>query len=332
MNTLAEYRKLTTDKVLVGVLDTIVKESPIMARLPWKNFEGNSLKFNIEKAMAGVSYYTVGDVWAEGANAWAQGSVSLTTMGGDVDTDKFAIKTKGDINDVRAINIEGKAKAMAHQFDKDFAYGKCYTGGSALVFPGLLYWIGNYENADLNTTDLDAINNEQVVANNAISAVLSLTKMDELIDAIKPGVADCLIMDRRTRRYLNYLARTTSSSPIRIAQDEFGKFIALYNEIPVLVNDFMQDNMPNNSSSVLTLVGAYDYDKARVADYDNSVILAVRFSESDGVCGVQNGAMEHEDLGELETKRAYRNRFAWDLSVVMLGKKCAAVLTGVIDA
>jgi len=332
MNTLAEYQKLTNDKVLAGVFDTIVKESPIMARLPWKEFEGNSLKFNIEKAMAGVTYYTVGDTWVESANTWAQGSVSLTTMGGDVDTDKFAIKTKGDIDDVKAINIKGKAKALAHQFDKDFPYGKCYTGGSDKVFPGLLYWIGNYENTDLNTTDLDAINNDQVIANDATSAVLSLDKIDELIDAVKPGKADCLIMDRRTRRYLSHLSRTTASSPIRFGQDEFGKFVAMYNEIPVLVNDFMQDNLPNNSFSVLTLVGAYDYDKARVTDYDNSVILAVRFSESDGVCGVQNGPMEHEDLGELETKRAYRNRFAWDLSLVMLGKKCAAVLTGVIDA
>ena len=333
MNTLAQYQYLTTDKVLAGVLDTIVKESPILARLPWKDHKGNSLKFNIEDTMATVSYYEVGDTWVESANTWAQGSVSLTTMGGDVDTDKFAIKTKGDINDVRAVNITGKAKAMAHEFEENFVYGQTTDESISKEFKGLLLWIANYETTALSVTDLDGADgqNDQVIANDAISGVLDLTKMDQLIDAIRPGKPDMLMMDRRTRRYLNYLARTSSSSPIRVAQDEFGKFIALYNEIPIIVNDFMKDNKPNNSSSVLN-IATYDFDKTRAADYDNSVVLAMRLSDTDGVCGIQNGAMDHEDIGELETKRAYRNRFAWDLAVVMLGKKCAAVLTGVTDA
>lgn len=332
MNTLTQYQYLTNDKVLAGVLDTIVKESPILARLPFKDHTGNALKFNIENAMATVNYYAVGDTWVESANTWAQGSVSLTTMGGDVDTDKFSIKTKGDINDVRAVNITGKAKAMAHEFDRCFLYGQTTSTGSSKEFKGLLEWIANYEDTDLDTEDLDGLVNDQVIANDATHAVLSLLKMDELIDAIRPGKPDCLMMDRRIRRYLNSLARTTASSPIRVAQDEFGKFIALYNEIPIVVNDFQMDNMEDNDASSVFDLAAYVYSATRSAsDQDNSVVLAMKFDDSNGVCGIQNGAMEHEDIGELETKRAYRNRFAWDLAIVMLGKKCAAVLTGVGD-
>jgi hypothetical protein len=333
MNTLAQYQHLTNDKVLKGVLDTIVKESPIMARIPWRDHIGNALDFNIEDTMAGVGWYAVNDTWVESANTWAQGNVSLTTMGGDVDTDKFAIKTKGDINDVRKVNIVGKAKSMAHEFDRAFIYGQTTTTASTKEIKGILKWIANYESTALTVADLDgaAGQNDQVIANDATSAVLALAKMDALIDAVAPGKPDCLIMDRRTRRYLNSLSRTTAGSPIRTGQDEFGKFIGLYNEIPVLVNDFLKDNFYNNASSVLT-IASYDYTKTRTTDYDNSVVLALRFSDTDGVCGIQNGPMEHEDLGELETKRAYRNRFAWDCAVVMLGKKCAAVLTGVTDA
>jgi len=273
----------------------------------------------------------VGDTWVENANTWAQGNVSLTTLGGDVDTDKFSIKTKGDINDVRQVNIVGKAKAMAHEFERAFILGQTTTSAKTNEIKGILKWLANYETTALTTADLDGLNNEQVIPNHGTSAVLDQKQLDALIDAIVPGKPDCLMMDRRTRRYLNYLSRTSTTSAMRIAQDEYGKFIALYNEIPVLVNDFMRDNIPDNSSSVLT-IASYDVSVARASGYDNSVVLAMRFSETDGVCGIQNGPMEHEDLGELETKRAYRNRFAWDCAVVMLGKKSAAVLTGVTDA
>jgi hypothetical protein len=334
LNTLAQYSTLTNDKVLRGVLDTIVKESPLLARLPFKEHVGNYFYFNIESSMAAVNWYTVGDTWAESANVWAQGGVLLTTLGGDVDTDKFAIKTKGDINDIRAVNIEGKAKAMAHEFDRAFIYGQTTTTASTKELKGILKWLANYETTALTTADLNgaAGKNDQVIANDATHAVLSRAKLDETIDAVRPGKPDVLMMDRRIRRYLgNTIASTTSTSPLRTGQDEFGKFIALYNEIPVIINDFMLDTHIDNSSSVLTIASINQSATRSSTSADNSVILALKFDPNYGVCGIQNGAMEHEDLGELETKRAYRNRFAWDCAVVMLGKKCAAVLTGCSD-
>ncbi len=283
--------------------------------------------------MASVGWYAVGDTWTESANTWAQGGVLLTTMGGDVDTDKFAIKTKGDINDIRAVNITAKAKAMAHEFDRAFIYGQTTTTSSTKEVKGIMKWIANYETTALSVADLDgaASQNDQVIANNATSAVLALASLDQLIDAVIPGKPDVLMMDRRLRRYLNSLSRTTAGSPIRTGQDEFGKFIGLYNEIPVIVNDFILDNMPDNSSSVCT-IASYNVSTTRADTVNNSPVFALRFDEANGVCRIQNGAMEHEDLGELETKRAFRNRFAWDCAVVMLGKKCAAVLTGAADA
>ena len=74
MNTLTQYQYLTTDKILAGVFETIVKESPILSRIGWKDHTGNSLLFNIEDSMASVNYYVTGDTWVESANTWAQGS------------------------------------------------------------------------------------------------------------------------------------------------------------------------------------------------------------------------------------------------------------------
>jgi hypothetical protein len=336
LNTLAQYSTLTTDKILAGVIDTIVKESPLLARLPFKEHTGNYFYFNIEDSMANVNWYTVGDTWTESANTWAQGGVLLTTMGGDVDTDKFAIKTKGDINDVRAVNIEGKAKAMAHEFDRAFILGQTTTTASTRELKGITKWIANYETTALTTADLDSGNNDQVILNDSTvgtEAVLSIAKLDEMIDEVRPGKPDCLMMSRRIRRYLNVIAYASASSPIRVAQDEFGKFVALYNEIPVIINDWIPDNLPDSTDDTNTTltIASYAVATARSGSADRSLVYALKFDDNYGVCGIQNGAMEHEDLGELETKRAYRNRFAWDCGVVMLGKKCAAVLINAGD-
>jgi len=336
LNTLAQYSTLTNDEILRGVIDTIVKESPLLSRLPFKEHVGNYFYFNIESSMANVQWYATGDTWTESPNVWAQGGVLLTTMGGDVDTDKFAIKTKGNINDLRAINIEGKAKAMAHEFDRAFIYGQTTTTASSKELKGVLKWIANYETTALTTADLDSASNSQVILNDSTvgtEAVLSLNKLDEAIDAVRPGKPDVIMLDRRTRRYMNTLAGTSSSSPMRVAQDEFGKFIALYNEIPVVINDFMLDTALDSegSSDYALVIASINQAATRSATADRSLVLCLKFDDSYGVCGIQSGGMEHEDLGELETKRAYRNRFAWDCAVVMLGKKCASVLINAGD-
>jgi len=330
MNTLTQYQYLTNDKVLAGVIEMVVKESNILKRLPIKEHVGNSLKFNIESTEATVQWYTVGDTWTENAGTWAQGSVDLKTMGGDVDTDLFSDKTKGDLQDVQAVNIAAKAKAMAAEVERAFIYGGTTDTANSKEITGVLDWIGNYESTALTTADLDAVNNTQVIANDATSAVLALGKMDELIDAVIPGVPDLLMTDRRTRRYLtNTLMR--ASTTLKVGQDEYGVFCTSYNEIPIYINDFMKDNVDNNSSSVLT-TASYDYSKTRTTSYDNSLMLTLRFDPANGICGIQNGMMQHYPIGELETKRATRNRFVWDFAVVMLGKRCAAVLTGITDA
>jgi len=44
--TLAEASKLSTDMLLQGVVETIVKESPILQQLPFIEIVGNGLTYN----------------------------------------------------------------------------------------------------------------------------------------------------------------------------------------------------------------------------------------------------------------------------------------------
>ncbi len=49
--TLAEAAKLSNDILLQGVVETIVKDSPILQRLPFIEIVGNGLTYNQEKTL-----------------------------------------------------------------------------------------------------------------------------------------------------------------------------------------------------------------------------------------------------------------------------------------
>src|SRR6185503_20552734 len=70
-------------------------------------------------------------------------------------------------------------------------------------------------------------------------AALSLTKLDEVIDAVDG--ATHLIMNRTMRRRLSAAARTTTVGGfITWEKDEFGRQMMVYNDLPILITD--QDN------------------------------------------------------------------------------------------
>jgi len=51
---LAEASKLSTDILLKGIIETVIKDSPILEKLPFIQITGNSLKYNREKTLPTV--------------------------------------------------------------------------------------------------------------------------------------------------------------------------------------------------------------------------------------------------------------------------------------
>jgi len=47
MLTIAQYEYLNRDVLLSGVVDWMVKESPMLNALPMKSVQGNSIKYNV---------------------------------------------------------------------------------------------------------------------------------------------------------------------------------------------------------------------------------------------------------------------------------------------
>src|SRR3989304_2092857 len=93
--TLAEAAKLSNDILLQGVIETIIKDSPVLQRMPFIEIAGNGLTYNREATAPSAAFFDVGDTWTESTPTFTQQTVTLKIMGGDADIVNKLARTSG---------------------------------------------------------------------------------------------------------------------------------------------------------------------------------------------------------------------------------------------
>ena len=117
---LTEAAKLSNDVLLTGVIETIVKESPVLQTLPFIEVVGNGLTYNQENAAPTASFFSPGDTWTESSPTFTQVTATLKILGGDADIDNFARATRSNLQDLEAAVVQLKAKALRTKFEDTF--------------------------------------------------------------------------------------------------------------------------------------------------------------------------------------------------------------------
>jgi hypothetical protein len=351
---LAEASKLSTDILLKGIIETIIKDSPILEKLPFIQIVGNSLKYNREKTLPTVGWYApVSGTWAQSEPVFEQCSASLCVLGGDADVDNFLKATRSNIQDLEAAVIEQKAKALRHEFENAFLNadgssnqptglyslmkGTAWQASTAYSLGDFVVPTAGTENGfryecttagtsgssqpTWKTTEGETNTDNTVVwtcrfgshlGSGANGATLSLANLDKLIDLVRGGKPDLLLMSRRSRRKIVALARAAGTN-LLIGEGKLGEVVEYFNGIPVAISDWVKDNYTVGTSS------------------DCSAIFAFQMGEG-AVCGLSSPEMiQVERLGSLETKDASRTRVKWYVSLALFSVVKAGMLTGVRD-
>lgn len=290
--TLAEASKLSNDQLRSGIIETIVSESPILQRLPFIEIVGNGLTYNRENVAPTAAFYDVSSTWSESTPTFTQQTATLKIMGGDADIDNFLKSTRSDIQDLEAAVVQLKATAVRNLFEDTFINGD--VSGDALSFDGIHKLATGSQSVSMGTN----------------GATLTLAKLDELIDTVKGGKPDLLLMSRRSRRTLNILART-SGGFLEADRDEFGNMLQFYDGIPIGLNDFIDDEATVGSSS------------------DCSTVYALQFGEGALSGLTAPGGLTVERVGSLETKDATRVRVKWYASLALFNAVKVGRLIGV---
>jgi hypothetical protein len=302
---LTEAAKLSNDVLLQGVIETILKDSPILQAMPFIDITGNGLTYNREKTLPTAEWHAVNADWSTSPTPdFDQLTAVLAILGQNADVDNYIKQTRSNIQDIEAAIIELTGKAIRHEFEDKFIYGD--SGSSSNQFDGLRKLI------DCTQAGV------QVVTMGGTGAALTLAKLDELIDAVRGGKPDLLLMGRRSRRKVTALVRA-SGAYMETVKGQFGEFIQLYNGIPIGISDWVKDTH--------TLVDGYE---TAVTGGACSTIYAIRFGEG-AVCGGTNGGIQVEPIGAMEGKDASRTRVKWYVTLVDFCKQTRGALIGVQD-
>ena len=353
---LDEASKLSTDILLKGIIETMIKDSPILQDLPFIQITGNSLKYNREKHLPTVGWYApVSGNWTTSEPEFEQCSASLGVLGGDADVDNFLKATRSNIQDLEAAVIEQKAKALRHEFENAFLNadgssnkptglyhtlkGTAWVADTAMEVGDVVVPTAGLENGfryECTTAGTSHATTEPTwplteggtvsdgtavwtcrfgnhLGSGADGATLALSSLDELIDFVRGGKPDMLLMSKRSRRKIQALIRT-SGTVLETRPGRFMEQIQLYNGIPIAVSDWVKDDYTVGSSTGVC-----------------SAIFAFQMGEG-AVCGLSSPEMiQIERLGSLETKDATRTRVKWYVSLALFSIVKCAMLTGVKD-
>jgi hypothetical protein len=311
--TLAESAKYSQDDLQRGVIETFVIEANVLDRLPLLPIQGNAYAYNEELTLPGIEFRAVNSAYAESTGTINQKTESLVILGGDADVDTFMVKTRGNLNDLRAAATRGKVKAANFKFQDAFVNGDVAVDANS--FDGLKKRLTGAQVIAAGTNGLAVLGADDA-ARHAF-----LDQLDGLL-ALVPN-ADALYMNASILAKIKGSARRLTIFDQTV--DSFGRKIGTYQGVALIDIGNKADGTPiiPQTEDQGTAVGT------------TSSVYAVRFGrdESDrAVTGLTNGGIDVRDLGEQDAKPVYRTRIEFFCGLGVFGGKAAARLTGVLNS
>jgi hypothetical protein len=353
---LAEASKLSTDILLKGIIETVIKDSPILEKLPFIQIVGNSLKYNREKTLPTVGWYApVTGTWTQSEPAFEQCSASLCVLGGDADVDNFLKATRSNIQDLEAAVIEQKAKALRHEFENTFLNGD--SGVDANQPDGLYkllkgtaweastaYTLGQFA---VPTAGLEnGFRYECTTAGTSDSSeptwptAEGATKTDGTVvwtcrcgSHLGSGANGASLTLNTLDKFID-LVRGGKPDLLLMSRRTRRKIVALARAAGtnLLIGEGRLGEAVEYYNGIPVAISDWVKDNYVVGtSSDCSAIFAFQMGEG-AVCGLTSPEIiQVERLGSLETKDAARTRVKWYVSLALFSYMKAAMVTGVRD-
>lgn len=310
---LTQAETLSENDLRRGVLETFVIESPFMEMVDFFEVEGNAYAYNEEATLPGVEFRAVNAAYSESTGTVNQKTEKIVILGGDADVDKFLQLTRSNLNDQRAVQLGLKAKSLVYQYQNSFINGD--TAGDANSFDGLKKRITGTQ---LFAT---AANGIPVLGTTDDQRHAFLDQLDQLLAKVPD--ADIILMNGAILSKFQSAARRLLIRDMR--EDAYGRTIDFYNGVPIY--------NPGVTAAGADIITATE--TQGTSSGTSSSVYAVRFGEDpsdQSVMGLTNQFVQVTDLGELQTKPAYRHRLEFYCGLGIFGGKAAARMTGALNS
>lgn len=308
--TLNEAAKLAADggdTKKAGVISLYAEKSDILAAMRFEGIAGNALTYTQEGTLPATAFRGINEGFTASAGTFNPQKESLYLAGGDLDVDRFLIKTQG--MEVRSRHEALKVKALAQDVTDVILSGVNAT--EPRKFDGLKTRLTGSQLIQAGST--------------ANGTALSLKKLDQLIDQVNSPTH--LIMSRAMRRKFAAAFRSSTfpnglfSIENSASDGGQGTQLMRYNGLPILLG-YEQ----NKNTAILPFTEA-----ATSGTDTGTSIYCVNFGE-DGIVGISNGGIDVRDLGELNDSPVWRTRVEWYLGMVAYSPYAGARLWSIADA
>ena len=293
---LAQSARMTNDVLQAGVIEVLATESKLLQLLPFMNVQGSGYTYNIEKNLGNAQFRKVNGGYNYGAIETIPVTERIVILGDEAIVDTYQIAVESDVNNLMAIEVALRTKAIAHKFEKCFI-----NGGSASTTAGVPSESVANEFVGILTRYTEATPANIPSAALPLYTAQVITKTDDLIGDLDTlldmvaGGADALIMNKKTRRQLTAKGRAFCE----YRQGEFGTQFLQYGGVDVV-----------------------DLDGELLAD---DIIIAAKFGAKEAVCGLQNGGVRVTALGEMESQPQLKTRIEWFVGLAVFNPKTVAV-------
>jgi hypothetical protein len=299
--TLLEAAKSERDLARLAVIRELA-EGELMAVIPFQNVEGEGVFYDVEAELPAVGFRGINETLDATYGVLNPQAEKLKIMGAEVDVDTAIIDMRGP--QAIADQVQMKVRSMRLTFEDQFINGD--ESANPRTFDGL--------RRRINTGSSQAI---------AMGGALSLSALDELIDACDAaGGEKVLIMNKKMRRRLNTASRNSSIGGfINYEQNEFGRRVTTYGDVPIVVVDTNAQNLP-----IMPFTEASSSTSIYCVAFGDLLTTALQ-GRARGQFGPSVRA-----LGEVPDAPVDRTRLEWYCGMAVMNGRSAARLSGVTDA
>jgi hypothetical protein len=296
----------SNDQLKRGVVEIIIRESPIAEQLPWMTIAGNALKQEIEAELPTVSFRDVNETYTQDFGTDTERFWGTAILGGEVYVDNYLIKVRGNVMSVKTRQYAKKARAAALTLDKYVIDGtgtaKDFKGVNALITDGL----GFSSSAGTN------------------GAALTLDMLEDAEDQLRKGTPDAIWANKFHRTKITRLARSSISGValIDITTDMFGRRVTTWNGTPIRIL--------GDDGTGTQILG---FDETQGSSNIASSMYFVKFGE-DFLCGLlgAGGSFEVNDFGEIQSQPGHLGRIEFYPGLALFDKHSIVRLAGILKS
>jgi len=315
MPSLADYQRLSQDELIVGIFDNIHTASELAPFLSFEGHSGNAFLVNRESTLPTAAVTSVGATLVDSTMAVSQTSRSLAQLYVQIPLNRFALQTKGSVNDQKAEHIAKMSKAMGRKLESLLITGD--PGTLAEEPEGLTSLLI----ADQRMLMMDDGSQPSTITGSETE--LSLDRLDAMIDLVEFGNPTFLMMNKTMRRKLTALSRAVGSGVLMDSIEVFGRQVQRYNGIPIVINDYITNSETYENS------GGWGSSTA-------TTIYAIKTGkENQGWTIMHNGPVlepDLQDIGTKEDKNEDLYRMVVYLNATIFSKLTCAALAGIDSA